>query len=479
MNTKRIVRWSIVLLLLLALPGLTGALAQGQEPAAKQLPVVTEMGESATAIPWVDNERNPNNTVAQVNWKPMFDMNVVWGGKIAPAGDVDYWAISWGDLYDYDRHCVDDGCTLENSLPVLIDIEAQSIGSPVDSYICLYSDDGFELSCNDDTDTLDSLLFYNLEYGRTYYLSVINLNGKGGSGYKYQVFASVPLLISAAAGGLGTGNVAGIPFQSGDILAWSDFVYGSNQHEEKWVMLFDLSDLNVKGNVTNLAAGWRNSDNLLLGFAANATLPGISGTVTPWEVVTFNPTQIGPSTQGTFQRWWNGKNQGLTLAAEKPDAIEWPAWNGNTQLRVSTTGKATVAGTGGTLRLADEDVGLWRLSDGKWSLDFDGSIDYVGIAPEDVIALSYGERQYSSDSYGAFEETNFLVFQGTARVTTESDIVDGNEPIDVTQKDIVEAEKVVHYGDYRYVSVAWHGPDHGWNYNIDAIDYLDRFMWRP
>ena len=44
MNTKRIVRWSIVLLLLLALPGLTGALAQGQEPAAKQLPVVTEMG---------------------------------------------------------------------------------------------------------------------------------------------------------------------------------------------------------------------------------------------------------------------------------------------------------------------------------------------------------------------------------------------------------------------------------------------------
>ena len=469
MNVKRIVRWSIVLFLLLALPGLTAALAQGQEPAGKApLPVVTEMGESATAIPWVNVEHNPNNSVADVNWNPWFNGPAVWGGRIDSAGDVDYWDIFWYAYYQYCLHC-----TEETSLPVLIDIEAQSIGSPVDPKICLYSDDGFELSCNDDTDTLDSLLFYNLEWGRHYYLKVSNFNGTGGSAYKYQVLVSVPLLISAAAGGLGTGNVAGIPFQSGDILAWSDFPYGSGQHEEKWVMLFDLSDLGVNGNVTNLAAGWRNSDYLMLGFAANATLPGISGPVTPWEVVTFDPTRLGPVTQGTFQRWWNGKQLGLTLAAEKPDAIDWPAWNGNARLRVSTTGKATVPGAGVTVKLFDEDVGLWNISNGQWSLDFDGSREGWGLAAEDVTAMSYGEvwEDYYEmppdmpamlvDSY--LVRFYFLVLQGTATVN------DYPLPINVTQKDIARYTDVE--GD-TYFHLVWHGPDHGWNYNIDAIDFL-------
>lgn len=470
MNAKRIVRWTVVLFLLLALPGLTAALAQGQEP-VKQLPAVTEMGESATAIPWVNNEHNPNNSVADVNWYPEFNGPAWWGGRIDSAGDVDYWAITW----DFDESC--EVCTEETSLPVLIDIEAQSIGSPVDSKICLYSDDGFELSCNDDTDTLDSLLFYNLEWGRHYYLKVSNFNGTGGSAYKYQVLVSVPLLISAAAGGLGTGNVAGIPFQSGDILAWSDFPYGTNQHEEKWVMLFDLSDLNVKGNVSNLAAGWRNSDFLLLGFAANATLPGISGSVTPWEVVTFNPTRLGPVTEGTFQRWWNGKNQGLTLAAEKPDAIDWPAWNGNTRLRVSTTGKATVPGAGVTVKLFDEDVGLWDISNGRWTLSFDGSLADWGIGGEDVIAMSYGQKGYEAHEMPPampampevyyVDHSYYLVLQGTATLYPEWD-----PPFTVNQKDIVRFTDL----DGHEMYLGWHGPDHGWNYNIDAIDCLGG-MW--
>ena len=85
------------------------------------------MGESATAIPWVNVEHNPNNTVADVNWNPWFNGPAVWGGRIDSAGDVDYWDIFWYAYYQYCLHC-----TEETSLPVLIDIEAQSIGSPVD-----------------------------------------------------------------------------------------------------------------------------------------------------------------------------------------------------------------------------------------------------------------------------------------------------------------------------------------------------------
>ncbi len=469
MNMKRIARWSIVLFLLLALPGLTAALAQGQEP-VKQLPVVTEIGESPTVIPWVDSEHNPNNSVEEVTWKPYISDDFEWGGKINSVGDVDYWAFEWAVWKGYESH------SYETSLPILIDIEAQSIGSPIDTYICLYSDDGFELGCNDDTDTLDSMLFYNIEPGRFYYLKVSNLNGANGSDAKYQVLISVPMLISAAAGGLGTGNVAGIPFQSGDILAWSDFNYGSNQHQEKWVMLFDLSDLGVNGNVTNVAAGWRNSDYLLLGFAANATLPGISGSVTPWEVVLFDPSRIGPVTQGAFQRWWNGKQQGLTLAAEKPDAIDWPEWNGAAQLRVSTTGTAKVTGlSGATTKLFDEDVGLWNVGNGRWTLDFDGSRAEWGIGGEDVMAMSFASFYVQTGGLAITPESPnsgvdvydyFLVLQGTATLVNPYN----GATFNVNQKDIVEFREVSY--PELWVGVEWHGPDHGWNYNIDAIDYL-------
>ncbi len=64
MKTKRILRWGIVLFLLAALPGLTVALAQGQEPPAKApLPAVTEPSESVTPVAANLNESEANNTL--------------------------------------------------------------------------------------------------------------------------------------------------------------------------------------------------------------------------------------------------------------------------------------------------------------------------------------------------------------------------------------------------------------------------------
>ena len=37
----------------------------------------------------------------------------------------------------------------------------------------------------------------------------------------------------------------------------------------------------------------------------------------------------------------------------------------------------------------------------------------------------------------------------------------------VTQKDIF----AINHPGYSWGGVAWHGPDHGWNYNIDAIKW--------
>ena len=446
MNRKRMCELIIVLFLLAALPGMTAVVAQGQEPARKApLPTVIERGESNVSIPWQDNESEPNNTFATA------DLITDWartqniaGGRIGYGGDVDFWAL---DIPEVEG---------SSNWGALIDIDARSFGSPLDPVICLYSDNFIQLACNDDTDTLDSMLYYNFEAGRRYYLRVTDYYGeRGGDDFKYILIWSFPLLVSAAANNLGTGYVDGIPFQAGDILALSALRGPgySNYAILKWVMLFDLSDLGVRGNVTNLAAGWRNSDYLLLGFAANVSLPGVSQTVTPWDVVVFDPSQLGPATEGAFQRWWVGREHGLTTASEKIDAIDWPNWEGTTRLYVSTVGRATVTGDSGQLiRLEDEDIGLWMGNSNRWEMNYDGS-DFPGLATEDVMGLTVtpcyeGDRHW----YDAYS----IVIQG-AGILSRDDL-----RFAVTQKDIAFLQPgwAPWWGIYRW----------GWTYKIDAIE---------
>ena len=476
MNTKRIAKWVIVLFLLAALPVMTVALAQDQQPDGQQ-PAPAERGESIAVFPWANTETEPNNiSGAADDWcgGDYTTCGGVNGGIISTANDVDYWEVYVPGLYYYDDD--EEEFTSRDSFPILIDIEAQSIGSPLDPSICLYSDDGFELACSNNTDTVDPLLYYNFEVtngdtARRYYLAVRAHNGSGaGANAKYQLLVSTPYLFSASSAKLGKASVEGIPFQAGDILAFSKYQGG-----HKWVMLFDLSDLGVKGNVSNLSSGWRNSDHLLVGFAANATLPGIARPVTPWEVVVFNPTQLGPTTAGTFQLWWDGRGQGLTLAAERLDAIDWPKWAGMTRLYASTVGNAKVyGGPGPVLVLPDEDIGLW--SDGpaaqsypRWARFFDSSVANHAIG--DVIAFSYTAHSYnwsgSSDDWEQSDSGWDMVVQGSG----------------FSQKDVITSEDYCYYTDWLEETVCgwrtrtiWHGPDYGWAYNLDAIQ-VQMTMW--
>ena len=454
MNSKRIGKWVIVLFLLAALPGLTAVMAQEEQPA-----IETE-GPMA-AIPWSNTETEPNDSMASAN-----GLSAVYGGIINRDGDVDYYKIRamnrMGDIFD-------------SNTPILIDIEAQSIGSPLKAKISLYAADGTFVDSADYNSATDPLLYYNLESGiyspPIYYLAVENKTTGSGASYKYQVLVSNPLLISAHAANLGTGTVAGISFQAADVLAWSKFNVGNTTYE-KWNMLLDLSDLGVKINLTNLAGAWRNSDFLLVGFAANVRLPGISQVVTPWDVVLLDPSRVGPNTAGTFQSWWAGRDHWLTTSAEKLDAIDWPNWAGAARLYASTAGTATLTNVaGGSFRLPDESLGLWGTAN-AWSYFFEGaSVAGMG-GTEDVIALTVNEVvDYGYED--CFDAVIYnMVILGTAQC--------GPSPqVPLTQKDIFRHEvgwctDWEEYENYKYVDaceIAWHGPDHGWNYNIDAIEF--------
>lgn len=463
MITKRVLRWGVVLFLLAALPVMTVVMAQEEQPAADQLPEVTEPGESQAPEVWSVYESENNGSTNGANRMYLGD---VMGGKIGVSGDVDYFMFNfdnkdWGDGYS------------PWPMPgnILIDIEAKSIGSSLNSVVCLYSWNGTELACNDDTDTMDSLVYYNLapltDDWKYYYISVKNKTTGGGNNYNYELILSSPLFISAAAANLGTGNVAGIPFQSGDILAWSKLRTGA----EKWVLFFDASDVGITKNVTNIAAAGEGSNRFLLTLAANQTLPG-AGIVKPWDFFVFNPTKYGPATAGTFQPLFIGSQHGLTTTAEKLDGISgwvhnWAYEGWCDGYLVSTAGTANVPGPGGAvIKPPDEDIfcqmydrnaAVW----GEWRKWFDASYALYIPAKWDITAFSVG-------MYPNYEV--YLTPLGNTNICL------GGYCVNYSQKNVYGfadqslARSPDSPNDYGLQS-RWIGSKHGWNYNIDAIEW--------
>ena len=174
MNTKRIAKWGVVLFLLAALPGLTAVMAQGPEPAAM------EKGETAAIVPWSNTESKPNNTRANAE-PPDF----VQGGNLSSNVDIDFFYVP---TFVHEA--------MKTNTPILIDVEAASMSSPMQVLIKLWAQDGTLLDTAEYTAGRDPLLYYNIDgWNADYFLSVQAAAGNAGYGpnYKYQLLFSYPL----------------------------------------------------------------------------------------------------------------------------------------------------------------------------------------------------------------------------------------------------------------------------------------------
>ena len=418
MNTRRIVRISLLLGMVCLLAAVSFAAAQQPGP-AKEAPAVYSPGESAAITP-THYESEPNNTIATAD---MFAVPAVMAGTIASPGDVDYFRYYGGD---------------DN---LIVEIDAQKDGSPLDSVLCemVMNDDGdwFASRCNDDSDGLDSMLY--TEYDGQY-IEVRDLYGDGGADYDYTLLIYPPLLISPAV----NGTVMGVAFNKSDILA--NYRFGS---QDKWMLFFDASDVNITQNINGLFI----SDPLgeqypfYMTVQANQSLGG-GVTATPWDFIGFVPYRLGPSTAGELYLSMDGSDEGLTAAGEKIDAIAL----GRYWYSISTTGVLKVPlPPSGTYVAQDEDLSDLDDESGwyccEWFLD--GSA-IPGLGAEDITA-----------AHVSWDDNNviYAVIAGSGRV-------DG---LAVNQKDIF----VIDPDWNRVLGYFWRGKDHGFNFNIDAIDLSD------
>lgn len=430
MNTSRITKFIIGIFLLAALPGLTAVMAQ--EQVAPELP-------AAVPVTCNLNESEPNNSQSAAD-------SINFGDVIC--GRLEYHEEEWCGPDYYKFSMPEDGYMMlsvdtapywNNNTVTLFD----QMGNVYDLM-------EFERH---------AFIFHNLSRtypvaGNEYFIKVENDYGEDC--LDYALTLESPLLISAAAANLGTGNVAGIQFQAQDILAWSRL----NNGQEKWEMFFDGSDVGVTKNITNLSSGlldyWHENNNILISLAANQNLPG-AGLVTPYDIVRFVPERYGTNTAGTFAKDWlgevylKGSRWSLTTTAEKIDALD--SWGGCYGDAISTAGTAKVFDNySQSIRTAqDEDLLCREFEDDDyspefWEYFFDGT-KVPGLKGEDVFAMAYDR----------VDKQAFLTILGPG-------VISGNR---VTQKDIF----AINYPSYTWGGIVWRGPDHGWNYNIDAFDW--------
>lgn len=376
---------------------------------------------------------------------------------------------------------------MPNNGYVLMDASVQVGGSLPNARTEFYIED--KDSGQDIVDTRiddEGVMFASL-YAGSYCLWVVpdsSVNTPDWTEAHYSLNLASPLLISASAINFSTGKVDGIRFQSGDILAWSKL----NNGEERWRMFFDASDVGIRGNVTNIAAEGGSNDHLLLTVAPWQDLPGI-GRVGPMDMILFDPDSggLGEDTAGQFRWGLRGSEHQLTTPGEKLDAIDGWVFGDTSSypcygFPVSTVGNmnvltwnderlATQYDGALTCKVYDDMNGGWRPWDDWLPQSFFGA-SRTAYPEFDIVAFSW------NDARDWYDGPLFAVStpSGTFRdlVTWVNDDGSGWEydwiETRVTEKDIWTYMPDRAPYDVLH-EIIWHGPDHGWNYKIDAIEW--------
>jgi hypothetical protein len=172
-------------------------------------------------------------------------------------------------------------------------------------------------------------------------------------------------------------------------------------HDDGSVELyFDGGDIGMGGMAID-AFALAPDGKLVMSFTQPAGVPGIVGTVDDSDLVKFNATSLGSTTAGTFQRYFDGSDVGLTTDAEDIDALDIRS---NGTLLISTIGTASVPGIAtaddsDVLRFVPSNLG--SATAGTWGRYFDGSDVGLTTDGEDVDALAVWTGSIGLSTTGA------------------------------------------------------------------------------
>ncbi len=190
-----------------------------------------------------------------------------------------------------------------------------------------------------------------------------------------------------------------------DIIGWDGTDFS---------VVFDGSDVGLSGaNLDALAV--LNANEILFSMASAEAVPGIPGTVDDSDIVKFTATQLGDTTVGTFELYFDGSDVGLDTSSDDVDALDILV---DGRLVMSTKGSFSVPGVTGR----DEDLiaftptSLGDATTGTWAMYFDGSD--VELGGEDINGASLdnnGNLNLSTNSDFAVtglvgEDEDVLVF---------------------------------------------------------------------
>jgi len=147
-----------------------------------------------------------------------------------------------------------------------------------------------------------------------------------------------------------------------------------------WQLYFDGSDVGI-GNVDVEDFALQADGSILMSFdkPLRMAIDQQLATVDDADLVRFIPTQLGPTTSGSFSRVLTGATVGLTTAGENIDAMDVAAEG---RMILSTSGTFTA----GSVRGGDEDLFVIDANHNV-SLLFDGSAVGLTAGSEDLGAV--------------------------------------------------------------------------------------------
>lgn len=172
-------------------------------------------------------EVEPNNSPAEANPVALGDTAA---GVITPEADVDYFSVD-----------------IPAETFVDLDVDASTLGSPLDAFLVLFDVDGTTvLAESDDADGLDSRIRYFIEASGRYFVAIRDLGDRGGGGFFYM------LSFGTAAPGPGDPTTL---FASGFEGPWGMAFDGQGELLVAETFVDQVSRVTPDGTVSVLATG--------------------------------------------------------------------------------------------------------------------------------------------------------------------------------------------------------------------------------